>query len=195
MFNTQKNRAASPRLHSRRVNESGPAGSVPAQVGPRVPLRRPRPKPEPASQSGTSRVNLALRTADPVWGPRLAAEALEPVRFAGSGIRISTTLKKAPSSGTGWPHCPPPRGASRADSSPAPPLRSSQPPLSRKLMSRAHSRAARQWCRLNDLDVLSLRKDQHACELFTFELRVCFGLFCQSRGSGGRGSPLAPPGP
>ena len=42
----------------------------------------------------------------------------------------------------------PPRGAPRGTS---PPLRSSQPPVSRKLTPRASSRAARWGCRLRDL--------------------------------------------
>lgn len=67
---------------------------------------------------------------------------------------------------------------------PVPPLRSSQPPLSRKLMPRARSRAACQGCRLRDQFGLGLRNDQHACELFTFGLRVCFGLPCPWRGPG-----------
>ncbi|TKC33681.1 hypothetical protein EI555_017954, partial [Monodon monoceros] len=43
-----------------------------------------------------------------------------------------------------------------------PPLRSSQPPLSRKLTPRSRSRAACLGCRLRDLHGLGLRKDQHA---------------------------------
>ena len=64
----------------------------------------------------------------------------------------------------------------------SPPLCPSQPPLSRKLTPRASSRAARWGCRLRDLHGLGLRKDQHACELFTFGLRVCVGLLCPPRG-------------
>lgn len=36
-------------------------------------------------------------------------------------------------------------------------------------------------CRLRDLDGLGLRKRQHACELFTFGLRICAGLLTLSR--------------
>lgn len=65
------------------------------------------------------------------------------------------------------------------------PLRSSQSPLSRKLTPRSRSRAACLGCRLRDLHGLGLRKDQHACELFTFGLRVCVCLLCRPRGPRG----------
>uniref|UniRef100_A0A8C0A473 40S ribosomal protein S27 n=1 Tax=Bos mutus grunniens TaxID=30521 RepID=A0A8C0A473_BOSMU len=94
------------------------------------------------------------------------------------GARLSTSpLPALADPGRSQPL--PPRGAPRGTS---PPLRSSQPPVSRKLTPRASSRAARWGCRLRDLHGLGLRKDQHACELFTFGLRVCVGLLCRPRG-------------
>lgn len=94
------------------------------------------------------------------------------------GARLSTSpLPELADPGRSQPL--PPRGAPRGTS---PPLRSSQPPVSRKLTPRASSRAARWGCRLRDLHGLGLRKDQHACELFTFGLRVCVGLLCRPRG-------------
>ncbi|XP_070653555.1 ribosomal protein eS27-like isoform X2 [Bos indicus] len=75
------------------------------------------------------------------------------------GARLSTSpLPELADPGRSQPL--PPRGAPRGTS---PPLRSSQPPVSRKLTPRASSRAARWGCRLRDLHGLGLRKDQHAC--------------------------------
>ncbi|XP_010831793.1 PREDICTED: 40S ribosomal protein S27-like isoform X1 [Bison bison bison] len=74
------------------------------------------------------------------------------------GARLSTSpLPALADPGRSQPL--PPRGAPRGTS---PPLRSSQPPVSRKLTPRASSRAARWGCRLRDLHGLGLRKDQHA---------------------------------
>lgn len=79
------------------------------------------------------------------------------------------------------------------------PLRPSAPPslLYPGSWCCACSRAACQGCHFGDRDPLGLRRDQHACVLFTFELCVCFGLLCLSRGRGwaSRTDPSAPGAP
>uniref|UniRef100_A0A671EN86 40S ribosomal protein S27 n=1 Tax=Rhinolophus ferrumequinum TaxID=59479 RepID=A0A671EN86_RHIFE len=140
-----------------------PSGSRDATGAP-----SPRPKLEATSQPGRhtppepgpghrwSRAEPYSQRPGP-WGPLGSRDP-----DLGAALHSEATWSGTRGRGGGVPH-PPPRGAPRVEGQPVPPLRSSQPPLSRKLMPRARSRAARQGCRLRDQFGLGLRNDQHAC--------------------------------